>query len=726
MLGTQIKKSLNKGVAKVPSILQMEALECGAASLAMVLAYYGKWIPLEQVRADCGVSRDGSNARNVLVAARAYGLKAKGYRYEPDALRQKGAFPCILHWNLSHFVVLNGFKGNRAVINDPAKGTAYVTMDEFDKAFSGICLMLEPSESFEPSGKRKSVLKFVKKRLKGTGAMLLFVALTTMVTSLLGIINPAFSRVFLDVLLPEENTAWLVPFLWLMAGVTGLAVAAECIKAVYMLKIEGKLAIVSSSSFFFHILRLPLKFYSQRMAGDIAMRQAANEDIAGTLVKQIAPLLLDVVMLVLYLTVMIRYSLLLSAVGVASILLNMLLAHIISKKRIQIAGLRFRNQALMHGTAISGIEMVETIKASGAEDGFFVKWAGYQAAVNASDVEFAKVNQYLGMLPSLVQSIANIAILVMGAGLVTNGAFTPGMLLAFQGFMAQFSAPAMSLIAAGQSVTETRTEMERVEDVMNYQPDVEDGNLPDASEIGFDKLGGLIELKNVTFGYSALAEPLLKNFSLTVKPGQRIALVGPSGCGKSTLSKLISGMYEPWEGEILYDGKPKSAYNRRVFTSSLAVVDQDIILFNDTISANIKMWDNSIEDYEIILAARDAQLHQDIMRRDGGYAYKMADGGRDFSGGQRQRMEIARALSIDPTVIILDEATSALDAKTEYETVEHIKRRGATCIVIAHRLSTVRDCDEILVMERGEIVERGTHEELYALGSKYAELVSVD
>jgi len=460
------------------------------------------------------------------------------------------------------------------------------------------------------------------------------------------------------------------------------------------------------------------------MAGDIAGRQSMNEGIASGVVKQIAPLFLQAVMLVFYFIIMIQYSLILTLVSLAGIALNIIVARYISKKRVGFSGARSRSASLMTSTQLSGIEMIETIKASGAENGFFEKWSGYQAACSAIETEEQKLNNYIGNIPMLVSQIVNYVILALGIFLVISGNFTAGMLLAFQGYLAQFTAPVSQFIGLGQTIIEMRTSMERVEDVMSYKPDVEfdEQSAPDE----YDKLSGNIELNNVTFGYSPLGEPLLKDFSISIKQGQRVAIIGSSGCGKSTVSKLIAGMYQPWSGDILYDSKRFSEINRAVFTSSIAVVDQDIILFADTISNNIKMWDNSIEDFEMIMAARDAELHEVIMQRDGGYQYKMAEGGRDFSGGQRQRMEIARALAADPTVVILDEATSALDAKTEFETVQHIKDRGITCIVIAHRLSTIRDCDEIIVMDKGQIAERGTHNELLEKNGLYTQLVSTE
>ena len=727
-MGSRMITPLTKGVAKVPVIMQMEALECGAACLAMVMAYYEKWVPLEQVRVDCGVSRDGSNAKNVLVAARSYGFVANGYRFEPNDFKKKGQFPCIIHWNFNHFVVLNGFKKDKAILNDPARGTYAVSMEEFDKAFTGICLMIEPGENFVPGGKPKSVWKFAASRLKGTGTAIAFVVLSSLITVLIDIIRPGFSRVFMDRLLTGQNPDWFYPFLTGLTVISLIQIFVSAVQTVYSNKLNGKMAVVGNMTFLWKVLHMPMEFFSQRMAGDIQNRQNSNAVIAGSLINTFAPLALNFIMMMFYLVVMIRYSWLLTLVGVSSIVVNMLLSRIISAKRVNLSRVQMRDSAKLNSATVAGIEMIETIKSSGAENGYFEKWAGYQASVNTQSVKFTKANLYLTMLPTLVSTLTGTAVLMLGVYFAMKGSFTVGMIMAFQGFLSSFSAPASSLISAGQSVMEMRTAMERIEDVMQYPSDVCYENQSEAVDetVSYAKLKGNIELRNVTFGYSRLAEPLIRDFNMTLRPGERVAFVGASGCGKSTISKLISGLYQPWSGEILFDGKPISQIDRSVFTGSLAVVDQDVILFEDSIANNIKMWDDSIEDFEMILAARDAQIHEDIMQRDGGYRYKLSEGGKDLSGGQRQRMEIARVLAQDPTIIIMDEATSALDAKTEYEVVNAIRDRGITCIVVAHRLSTVRDCDEIIVLEQGRVVERGTHDELYAKCGKYTELISND
>ena len=689
--------------AKVPMVMQMEALECGAACLAMVLACYGKWMPLEQVRVDCGVSRDGSRAGNVMKAARSYGLEAKGYRMGLEAVKGISAFPCIIHWNLNHFVVLCGFRGNHACINDPARGSVKVTMDEFDKAFTGIVMVFAPTERFEPDGKRTSTLAFAKKRLSGAGAAMVFVMLTSIIGYVFTLQNSAFSRFFMDRLLTGENSELLTPFIALVAAVSLLQVFVAAIRAVYSLKINGKMAVVGSGSFMWKVLKMPMEFFSQRMAGDLLTRHKANETIAEQLVNTLTPLALSAVMMVFYLVVMLRYSPILTLVGLVSILINIVMSRIISEKRINITRVQTRDAGRLMSATVSGIRMVETIKASGAENGYFRRWAGYQASVNEQDTNYTRLNQYLGIFPAFITTLANALVLVLGIWLCMRGEFTLGMVTAFQSFLASFISPAMTMVTAGQTLQEMRTQMERVEDVMEYPEDPYFSDAPVSEDKNYDKLSGAVELRNVTFGYSKLDPPLIENFSLNLKPGGRVALVGASGCGK-----------------------PISEIDRAVFTGSVAVVDQDIILFNDTIANNIKMWDDSIKDFEVILAARDAQIHDDIMARPGGYQGKITEGGRDLSGGQRQRLEIARVLAQDPHIVIMDEATSALDARTEYEVTNAVKERGITCIIIAHRLSTIRDCDEIIVLDHGKVVERGTHEELFKKGGYYTELITSD
>ena len=551
---TTIPKPVEKGVVKVPVVMQLEMLECGAASLTMIMHYYKKWIPLEQARVDCGVSRDGSSAKNIMRAARSCGMIAKAWRLEPESLLEEGPFPCICHWGFNHFVVLCGFKGKNAILNDPARGRVTVPWEEFDSQFTGVCITIEPGENFEPSGKPKSPFTYAAERLKGFSTAVIFVILTTTISSLMGIINPLFSRVFLDRLLTGQNPEWLTPFIIAMSIFAAINIIVLWIAAYYSVRIQGKMAAVGSASYLWRIIRLPLQFFDQRLAADLSDRQATNASIAGTLVETFAPLMLNALMLVFYLFVMLRYSVLLTAIGIGAILINIGVSSIISKKRVNISRVQMRDAAKLSAATASGIKMIETIKSSGAENGFFGRWAGFQASVNNQEVRYSRLNAFLGSVPTLISQIANLAVLGLGVVYVLQGHFTVGMIMAFQGFLTSFMTPASSLIAAGQSIQEMTTQMERVEDVMSYPTDpIFESREKKAP---FRKLTGEIEMKDISFGYSKLDDPLIRNFSMHVKPGQKIAFVGRSGCGKSTLAKLLSGLYQPWSGEILFDGIP--------------------------------------------------------------------------------------------------------------------------------------------------------------------------
>ncbi|MBR4718867.1 MAG: NHLP family bacteriocin export ABC transporter peptidase/permease/ATPase, partial [Lachnospiraceae bacterium] len=471
---SNIKSPVRNKVAKVPVIMQMEALECGAACLAMVLAYYDKWIPLEQMREDCGVSRDGSKAGNIMRAARGYGMDAQGYRLEPEILKNEGLFPCIVHWNFNHFIVVCGFKNGKVHVNDPARGDFSMSEADFDEGFTGICLMFEPSDKFEPSGKKRSVLEFARKRLQGTGGAVVFTALTKLLASVAAIIGTGFTRVFIDQLLTQRDSKYLVSFIILMGIFFGTQIIASWIQAIYSLKINGKMAVYGNTSYFWHVLRLPMKFFSQRLAGDIEQRRTTNASIAETFVNTLAPLAMDTGMMIFYLVVMFRYSPLLTVVGLLSVGVNISTANKVSAKRVNITRVMMRDSGKLAAATVSGIEMIETIKSSGAENGFFRKWSGYQASVNTQQVRFARLDAYLGSIPVLVSSIAENIVLILGIALIMQGKFTPGMIMVFQGFLQSFLIPADSLISAGQAVQEMRTDMERIEDVMSYPVDIDD------------------------------------------------------------------------------------------------------------------------------------------------------------------------------------------------------------------------------------------------------------
>ena len=717
-----IKQPITNGIAKVPVIMQLEELECGAASLCMVLAYYNKWIPLEEVRATCGVSRDGVSAGSIMRAARFYGLYALGYKCPVNTFFQNVTFPCIAFVHGCHFVVVYGAKNNKIYVNDPAKGNTVYTEKEFGEIFNNIIMQFSPSDTFVPSGKPKSIFTFVKKRLKGTGLAITFALTTSMIASLIGIVSPAFSRVFIDYLLPGNHPYWVMPFILLLSLLALIQVVLTALDSIYSLRISGKMAVIGNSTFMWKILKMPIEFFSQRRAGDIEQRQASNATIATSLINTFAPLILNMIMMLFYLCIMIKYSWKLTLVGLVSMCINAIITRFITKKRINITRVTLKEQASLASTTIVGIDMIESLKATGAEHGFFTKWSGIQANANAEQIKYAKTDVYLSMIPQFITSFTSYAILILGVWQIMNGNFTIGKLMAFQGFLSSFMTPTLTLIDSNRTLQEMRTNMERIDDVMDYH---DEDIFSTKKEHTYNKLTGKIEIKDMTFGYNKLSKPLIEGFNLSINPGESIAIVGDSGCGKSTISKLLSGIYEPWNGEILFDNKPLKEIYKGVFRSSLAIVDQDITLFEDTIAENIRMWDMNIDEATIVEACKDANFHEDVMLRPHGYKYKLKEDGRDLSGGQRQKLEIARALASNPSILILDEATSALDASNEYDILQAIKRRNITCIMIAHRLSTIRSCDKIVVIENGKIIGIGTHEELLKTNTLYQKLVQV-
>ena len=703
-----------KNVKKVPVVMQMETVECGAAALSMLLAYHGKWLSIEQLRTDCGVSRDGSNARNIVLAARHHGMDAHGWQADIDHLPSLA--PAIIHWNHNHFVVFKGFHRGMAFINDPAIGSMAVSMKDFQRSYTGVAITSVPGDDFKPQGHQTSILHYVRENIRGAKDAFIFTLLMGILMSFAGMVYPLFSQVFLDSIITGKNDEWTVPFFVGIACLVVFNFLLALLDNVYGRRFAGSMSLKGNTRFLWHALNLPIEFFTQRYVGDIVQRQSLNEHITTTLVRILAPYAVNVALLVVYIVVMAQYSVLLTIVGISVVALNIYSVAAERELRTNLARALEQSEGKFYGITMSCVDNIESIKAAGAERGFFEFWAGTFARRNNQEVAFQKRPFW----PFVFGHFANSFILILGAALILNGQFSIGMLMAFQGFMAEFMKPAMGLMQGSTTVLEMRSQMERIDDVMAY-PAEQTGK--GESPAHNAKLGGMIEMKNVSFGYSLSAAPLIRDFSMTLHPGKSVAIVGASGCGKSTIAKLLTGLYQPWSGEILFDGRDSHDISRDEFVNSVACIDQNVVLFDDTIAENIKMWDHSIEDFTMTMACIDAGIRDDIISRPRGFNTRLVKGGGNFSGGQRQRFEIATALAREPVILILDEATSALDTVMESEVMQSIRQCGVSTIVIAHRLSTIRDCDEIIVMDKGRIVQRGSHDELMAQGGRYEELI---
>ena len=691
----------------------MEAVECGAASLAMVLAHHGLMVPLEQLRITCGVSRDGSTAKNILRAARTYGLKAQGWKKELDGLWDVDA-PAVLFWNFNHFVVLEGVDTQGCWLNDPAMGRRRVTWEEVDTSFSGIVLTFETTADFVPGGERPSVVRALHRRLAGSERALTFLVVCGLAMVVPGLIVPTFSRIFVDTVLVSRVDGWLRPLLIAMTMTLLLRLALSVVQQRYIRRLQTKLLVTNTTDFFEHVLHLPIEFFAQRYAGDIATRVGLNDQVATFLSRRLATAVINGVLALFFAALMLAYSVPLTLIGLGVVAVIVGVTRYVGGIQADGSKRLLQEQGKVSGVAMGGLTTIETLKATGGETDLFARWAGYVAKTVTISQRLERSTIALSTIPALLNQMTFVTILCVGGSFVMNGSMTMGALVAFQSLMASFLAPVINLSSLATETQAMAGNLARLDDVLRYDMDAR--SLARAEDVvsafAGERLRGEVELRNVTFGYSVLAPPMIENFSLHLEPGARVAFVGSSGSGKSTLAKLISGLYTPWSGEILYDGQPITALPGTTFTSSVSVVDQDISMYEGTLRDNLTLWDRTVPESEVVHAAKDALIHHEIAARAGGYMSGVKEGGTNFSGGQRQRLEIARALAIDPRVLILDEATSALDPLTEQRIEQHLRRRGCTCIIVAHRLSTIRDADEIIVLTKGKVVQRGSHDVL--------------
>lgn len=711
---------------KTPTVLQMESVECGAAALSIILGYFGKFVPLEKLRVNCGVSRDGLKATNILKAARGYGLEAKGYSKSVEKLMQL-QMPAIVFWNFNHFLVMEGFSKNKVYLNDPAQGRYAVSHEEFDESYTGVVLTFTPTENFIKGNEKRGFLPSLASRIVNSKVSIIYIIIASLMLVIPGLIIPSFLQVFIDKYLINNYSGFVMPLLLIMVVVLIINAALVYLQQYYLLKLETKIALATSSKFLWHVFHLPITFFNQRYSGEISSRVSLNDKVAKLLSGDLANAALNIIVVIFYVLLMFSYDVLLTIIGISLAMINILVLKLAARARKDGSRILSNEMGKLLGTTTSGISMIETLKASGRENDFFTSWIGHLAKVMNAQQYLGWLSTRLNIIPPLVSSLTTSIILGVGALRIMEGEMTLGSLVAFSFLMANFINPVNELVATGTLLHEAESDMNRIDDVLNYETDNQFNTSKEErsmKELAIkNRLIGYLEMKNVSFGYNPTMAPLIENFSLNLKPGSRVALVGGSGSGKSTVAKIAAGINDPWQGEVLFDGHTRKDIPRHIINESLAVIDQDILVFKGSIAENISFWNPLIPEKQIIQSARDAAIHDVIASRTGAYDGLVLEGGSNFSGGQRQRIEIARALSCNPSILILDEATSALDAATEKFVMDNIKQRGCTCLIVAHRLSTIKDCDEIIVLDQGKIIERGTHKELVLLNGAYTKLI---
>ena len=708
--------------AKTPTVFQMEATECGAASLTMIFAYFGKHLPLEQMRIETGVSRDGCNAGNIMRAAKKYGFECHGYRKEPMELKELIP-PCIIHWNFNHFVVFEGFKGKYAYINDPAMGRRKLTFEELDDAFTGVVLTFKTTDKFQKEKKKSTLFSFIHHRIQGQEKVIFKLVFIGLLLVFPGLLIPILSQVFIDDILVGGNTGWFFKLMLFMAATIIIQVGLTVYRSLLLVKFQKKMVLLSAREFLERLFRLPVSFFDQRYVGDLSSRVSDNANVSNFLAGDLAENVLNIIIVVFYFVLLILYSFELTLIALSAIVLNMTVikatSDIISRYSTKLQ----QDSGKLSGVVCAGINITSTLKASGAENEYIGRILGYNAKVIATEQKLSRTQQIANAIPEAIKMLADILILLCGGYLVIKGKITIGMLIAFTSLFGSFYDPIEKLASFVKNIQTSKANINRVEDIMKYPLDEKYAEHTPKINIK-TKLNGTVELKNISFGYSPLKPPIVSDFEFKIPCGTSIAFVGSSGCGKSTISKVISGLYKPWTGELLFDSIPSNKIPNEILNASVSTVSQNITLFSGSVRDNLTLWNSNISESDMIAAAKDACIHDIISQKPGAYDFKLDEGAANLSGGQRQRLEIARALATNPTVLIMDEATSALDPIVEKKIMDNIKRRGCTCIIIAHRLSAIRDCDQIIVMENGKIVQHGTHQELSEIEGHYSKFIN--
>ena len=713
---------------RTPFIPQMEAVECGAACLGIVLAHFGCWRPLAELREACMVNRDGCNAADIRRAAERYGLVATGWRKRVEELEAMPK-PLILFWEFTHFVVFEGVRRGRYLVNDPSMGHRSIGETEFRRAFTGVALQMVPGPEFKALSRRPGALRLLGPWLRDFKESLAYAAVCGLLLALPGLALPLLLAAFVDHVLEGRQQGWAVVLGGAMFAAGVLLYGLTWMQQRCLRHVSVQLAVQQAHRFFTRLLKLPTRYFAHRQTGDLVARLEAVDELAATASTQLAKMVIELVMSALFLVLMLSIDVLLGAAVAALAILCATLMHMASQLRLDGNQLWLREKGLLAGAETTGLLGIDHARATAMENDVLARMSGHQAREVVARQGFLELGQLIASFPVLFQILGSALVLGLGGWRVMSGEMTIGLLLGFFVVAEQFLRPVGHFVEFADRFRTLEAELLRIEDVAAAAPDPDESDQAPADPgriatiDGRLRLAGQVRFEDVTFGYRA-GHPLVSGFRLTIQPGQRIAVVGPTAAGKSTLAGLLVGLHRPWSGRILLDGHPHRDVPRQVLTRSVAFVDQRTRLFSGTIRDNLTMWNPTVSYEALVAAARDAAIHDEIMARSGDYDSPVAEGGHNFSGGQRQRLEIARALVGNPSILILDEATAALDPITEQHVDDALRRRGCTCFIVAHRLSTIRDSDLIIVLDQGREVGRGSHEELMAApDGRYRELV---
>lgn len=707
-------RNLKRQRVRVPSVLQMEATECGAASLGMVLAHYGKWVTLEELRIECGVSRDGMNAKSVVQAARHYGLDAQGVSVALERLPVQ-QFPCIAYWNFAHFLVIEGVDRHGVFVNDPARGRDHIPWERADRSFTGLILKLSPGAEFVRSGKPPSVISSIRWRLAGMRGALMYLLLAGLALAVPVLLAPLALQAFVQQYLIGGIAQWALISIVTMVVALLLGVWIGAWQGGVARRTTQAMAVFESLTLMRHVLQLPVSFFTQRYPGEIATRLQLADSVARVVTQSLLPAVLGLITSLVVAIALFVFAWQLAIIALLSAAAVLATLRAVQGLRTDQAGILGQDQASMDAAVAYFLRTIETIKATGAEDSSTNVILGHLAKVNADQTSLQKSSAMVGVLPAVATGIGSALIVGLGGVLVAQSAISVGAYIAVMALVPIFLRPVASWSGAVDTLQQARVWLTRLDDLL-LQPSEVPGSLVPPK-------GGSLELRNVSFRYSPGAPDAVENLTLQVAPGQRVALVGASGSGKSTAARVAVGLLVPTVGEVVIGDVAVSQCSPSKRAEVLGYVEQEVVLFAGSVRENITLFDDDVDMNRVRKAARAASIDHDIEVRLGGYDAHVADGGRNFSGGQRQRLEIARVMLKDPHIVVLDEATSALDPLIEEQVMTSLLTSGAGLLIIAHRLSTIRDCDEIIVMAQGRVVERGTHEQLMALKGEYVRLV---